>query len=765
MRSLNPFRRRSRLERAIDAGLRPGGDLHRELGQLRSDRDLIARSKADGVAICDALDAVLSGAVSAGRDADSDLVSDLLRYFETVEAEAPAIKVLVDRGLPLLVQAVEDGLAGSQRLTASATLHMLDALASACDDEAVPLVLRAVRMPFAPSEWRWERVFKRFGGDHPDGPALFEELRTLLPPPGIDTSLLSAANRVKLDGDFAGPHPFDSDEGLDRIERWLGISEPDRIHHAVYGAVALAFLEHPRAAEVSRLAIAHPNIDVRMEAGWAAAKQRRPFGLALLANLACDVNHAATAIRYLDEIGRADAIPPEAADPGFRAKAEFAEWLAHPNELGRFPDELEIVDHRTLPWPQERKETSVWLIRYRCRSTFPIEPDDVGVGMAGTCLWSFLDDRDVHRPPEDVYAIHCCWELSRTDAYAEVDVPDGSTEYDQLLAQWKGPPLSDPRVTHVAELGDSLKYPRKLVAVAQASVDGSPGWVVLDGPDSTFYPADRMPVEEWPRHVLSIHVGRRLLGFPVAVVARVGPEPVTPIPPHKVVDVYGALLDDFEAGTTEQRKSILDGHRLARHFEAYVEALVATRGSPRGAAFADAYERILELLRRADDLSTNARFDDYNAPFENHFAAYVAFLRELGRADDVRRVVAFFAEHWKHNLGCGLLGTAAFQVGDFELAEPFLLRLREHMEEWSRCEEMSMLAEIWHAREKSEAARQLLIDCLRDLHQRFIKGTESNRPYLVPAYDHHRATFERLFPEQFERLNPRLPHRLSAVRA
>ena len=81
-------------------------------------------------------------------------------------------------------------------------------------------------------------------------------------------------------------------------------------------------------------------------------------------------------------------IPPESLDSDFRAKAEFSQWLAHPNELGRPPDLLEIVDRRDLAWPPDFERKTLWLIKYRLRGASGAINDDVGVGLVGSVTFS-----------------------------------------------------------------------------------------------------------------------------------------------------------------------------------------------------------------------------------------------------------------------------------------------------------------------------------------------------------------------------------------
>ena len=186
-----------------------------------------------------------------------------------------------------------------------------------------------------------------------------------------------------------------------------------------------------------------------------------------------DVHTAVKACRYLDELGREDAIPPEALEPDFRAMAEFSQWLAHPNELGRPPNELEIVDRRELAWPPEFDRKTLWLIRYRLRETPGSMADDVGLGLVGSITFCLADDNLHERPHEDAYAAHCYWELEARGYVTEAEVEDDSTEYDGMLRQITLTGLGRPRIIRVIELSPELRYPQRLIAVARASATGT----------------------------------------------------------------------------------------------------------------------------------------------------------------------------------------------------------------------------------------------------------------------------------------------------
>src|SRR5262249_53328145 len=138
--------------------------------------------------------------------------------------------------------------------------------------------------------------------------------------------------------------------------------------------------------------------------------------------------------------------------PSFMAKAQFAQWLAHPNELGRLPDELEIIDHRELDWPPEREIKALWLLKYRVKDQTGLKDDDVNVGLVGSVTFCLFTYELARRPPEDAYAIHCYWEMSNLGLIAESEVDEGSTEYDRMLQQCRVDGLGSVRIVSVVEL-------------------------------------------------------------------------------------------------------------------------------------------------------------------------------------------------------------------------------------------------------------------------------------------------------------------------
>jgi hypothetical protein len=300
---------------------------------------------------------------------------------------------------------------------------------------------------------------------------------------------------------------------VERLEHWLTDPDEEHFSYAVSAAAALPFVTDGGRDGLIALALDHRGADVQLEGAWAAAMLGRAAGIEWLSRACLDVNRAEKAQRYLTELDRADAIPVEVGDPGFKAMAEFSQWLAHPSELGRAPDELRIIDHRELAWPPARKRIPLWLIEYRVKDTTGLADDDVGIGLVGSVTFCFFSYGLTQRPPEDAYAIHCYWEMEHEALISEMDVEPESSEYRPMLRQCTLEGIDQATIVAVAEISPKLKYPRRLVGLAQAIREGNAGWIVLDGARSRWYGRPEMPAGTLDKTVLAIHVGRELLGL------------------------------------------------------------------------------------------------------------------------------------------------------------------------------------------------------------------------------------------------------------
>lgn len=733
----------SPLRRAITRGMKPGGDLASELRGLG---DYTIQSKKDAKAICEAIRSLPKNSESIPGDRPK--LRELAALFQQVDGpESQAFGVLFQEGLPLLIQKYEAALQSGSADDVDELLFVLKILAMYGTREGAEKVVEAARLPLKPDGYLWHVIIAVFSDGHPERDFLFQSLSDPLPEGFIAIALLDAANRAAIE-DGLENHPFDSEEGISMLQEWLQNAEPENASYAHSATAALPFIgTQPAQDELLRLAMDHSDVGVQIEAAWAAAKLGREAGARMLARYCLDVNHSDVAKRYLVELDLEDMVPPEALEATFQAKAEFARWLAHPNELGRAPDELEVVDHRHLAWPPEGQLKPFWLMKYCLRDRTGLEEDDIDCGLVGSITWCFFSYQMHQRPPEDAYAIHCFWEMTHLDLIDENEVTDPS-EYAAMLAQWQGGKLESASVTRVAECSPKLKIASRFVALASATLDGQEGWVVLDGSRSAWYPKSEQPDASHDSIILKIHIGRQILGFQVQPARAKYLIPATSPDPKGYVAAYEKLFTEAASADEKRQKELVGNHSLLeRHFDRFVDSLTKIQGGQAEDHLLVVYERFLNLAKDAAE-SIQAELHDSFGVLGEKFPQYVDALVARNRSSEISALLDRFAPYWDHNLGYGRLGNAAYKLGHIDTAEGYFEKLRTGMESYYRCEEMSFLAEIWAKRGEQERAKTLIVDCLQRLIQE-IKESQyaSDRQVFASEFAYHRDAYLRLFPQ------------------
>jgi hypothetical protein len=199
------------------------------------------------------------------------------------------------------------------------------------------------------------------------------------------------------------------------LENWLTDPNPDDFSYAASAAVGLPFISTPRRNRLLALALDHSDPKVQLEAAWASAHLGSAAGIKYLRRLCLDPGTSATACSYLRELGREKSIPAAAMEPNFLAMSDMCTWLAHPNEYGRPPDEIELLDTREIYWPPTDDHRRVWLFKFRYDEVAGEGQDEAdgavaGIGMVGSVTFA-LSETEATAQPLDVYSLHCCWEL------------------------------------------------------------------------------------------------------------------------------------------------------------------------------------------------------------------------------------------------------------------------------------------------------------------------------------------------------------------
>jgi hypothetical protein len=238
---------------------------------------------------------------------------------------------------------------------------------------------------------------------------VFAALREPLPNREAGLAYLVWANMISQ-REPNSRHPFDSDVGIARLHALLRDRDPDYYAYAACAAKCIAFVNADARPTLFERADGHSDADVLISSAEALAKTGSEFGPHRLAHLCLNPRFADRAIESLESLEPGKHIPTKARDPDFLAMAEMCTWLAYPTEFGRPPDEIALYDTRELNWPPTNDHRRLWLFKYRYEPQGD-DPQREGIGLVGSTTFSLFPQTKVDLSPEDVYGLHCCWEL------------------------------------------------------------------------------------------------------------------------------------------------------------------------------------------------------------------------------------------------------------------------------------------------------------------------------------------------------------------
>ncbi len=805
---------RDPLIHAVDKGLKPGGDLAWELSQLEQ-VTLATEAQGQAVLRALASLSQDQGSSTESENSVEYEVANLFLYAWDVDSPAyillwrrgiPELISVYDKlrlrhdqatraGQPVDHERVDD------------LVVMLSVMAQFQTREGTDCVLEAAQSGLGATSYHWYSVLSQYDTEHPQSERLFSEFRKRLPQGEIATQLLEVANSNALN-DAAFAHPFSSPAGLVRLKQWLSKDNTStdvdyELHeHARAVAIALAFVDLPERETVLEVAARHPDRLVRLEGAWAAARAGLDSGFQRLVEYTQDVHSSFMAQAYLKEFDRGDLIPAEALEPKFAAMSELSNWLQSEYEFGQAPDEMEVLDQRQLKWlPKEMyyseddngeveadlqidnsdasdksdntpsednvariSESSLSnfsllsVVRYRIAGPTPLDEDLTGVGLVGSPMtWSYSNDDLEQLPVEDVYGAHYTLEAVTNGLIEELDWNDLQQQDPKLAEsvsnQWTAqPPLTDLDVHEVYRLEKELGYPQPRVYVASARRADQPGYVVLAGEDSRWYPADQFPDQVATSTILQLHIGRQLLGFPPAETRMLRPIPVKQIAPEKVVEIYRAWLDELPAAQGERRLELLGSYQttLGTHFDKYVEALAKISNRGKDAIFVETYQYILAEAQRGDAQEIDEMLDASAAVGEK-FEGYAAIIGQE-HPEQVAQLIKLFEPRWSHDYGRSVLARVAYKVGRRDEAKRILEnQMASDSSGFFTSEDSRILAEIWHAEGQTDKARELLKDAIaRGEAELTIADYEEYKRDLLANIAVKKESYLKLFGQPFE---------------
>lgn len=360
--------------------------------------------------------------VSVSDPSDGTLaVKTALRRCDGIEDEG-AMRVL-QRGAQAHLLRLFDALIGDAEEDTSlfrVLLSALKLLAVFETPEGVTRMLRAARIEAQWGNIRWDAIFWVMlpHRKHPWVDGLVEGLKDEIPDGLVGVLFLDLCNLQYSVGQLPA-HPFNSPLGVKRMTSWLNQEGDSRPSYAVSTCSAIAFLPETLQAQLTHVADHSPEPEVRITFAKARIEANDPSGFDRLKEVGDDPRYAMRIIRYLREHGAPpECFPERLTGPrseSFVAEAELCEWLAHPNEFGRPPQKIHEIDSRKLYWPPSDQVRSVYLFRYEYPPQRRQKAPVVGVGMVGgATVFSLVADVKEDMKPEEMYALHCAWELEIT---------------------------------------------------------------------------------------------------------------------------------------------------------------------------------------------------------------------------------------------------------------------------------------------------------------------------------------------------------------
>lgn len=694
---------KSSIQKGIDRGMKEGGDLGLELSKLA---DEVPTSKKDAESILSVLRRMPIEDTKSTALVPESAISELL---QNLEPDSEAFPVLINQGGKELLRIYDKLLSKKERVSKQESEVLLDVLvvlAMFGSQEGTDRVIAAARQGIGEDNFQWYSIFRWYSSDHQWQDRLYREFRKELPAGHIQNVFLSSANGVHLAG-RRGVHPFDSDRGVARLKELL--SERDKAFDAV---IAIAFINQKYLPELLPLLDKLPDDSAKLEGAWAIAKAGNEQGFQRLVEFAGQVAFSSKAISYLEELGRDELVPAAAKEPLFHARATMADWLSHPNELGKAPEVIEVVDTRELKWPGEENAIPMWLLRYEANTEDPFDPIDKGIGLVGSMTWSFFDPKMHQLPVEDIYAIHCVWESENNGFLKEISKPT-TKDTDELLAGWSNEETSELEIQHVFKMTRKFGYPRTRVAIATAKQDSESGFVVLDGPDSRFYPSNSLPKDFYATRLLQIHIGRKRLGFEERSVAPYTDTEEQVLAPTETIRIYDELIQSVMATNdpADKDKVVLKFQFLGMYFENYIEAKQLSDDKAVQAETVATYDRLFLAAQQRSE-SLKIPLSDFT-PLVQLLESYAKAIKSNGDSAVLRDRFAQLEKSFDDDFDRLKVGRAALEVKELDIASGIFERYLEENPDQNDVRVLKELGQIRFEQGRDQEGLSLIASAIK----------------------------------------------------
>lgn len=402
---------KSEFQIALENGAKPGARFYTELSKIDGFK---FKNTSDARAYVNVLNNCL---ISPNIDNRYRRLKDLLDIFDDID-DFEAYKIIRFNTFPVLTEFLNDNIDKYDKesgLDDDLIMTIVRMFAVFDDEEGMVFLKRLGQDKRYNDGWVWAKIFQTVSNNGNSEQYLLNLLRDSIPTEFAGVAYLDFANSIWQNGkqDKHATHPFDSKEGVDRFKRIFADDDQNHFSYAVSACASFPYLSVTVFDQLIGLALKHPDKKVQIEAAWSMCKRGDIKGYTLLADHCLDINVSARAISYLEDLKAEEFIPERAKEPNFNAMAEMVSWLAHPLEFGRPPDEITLYDTREMFWPPTNDTRRLWLFIFTYKNFGKDGMELSEIGMHGSITFNLDIGEDIKKPPEDVYAYHCCWELKQ----------------------------------------------------------------------------------------------------------------------------------------------------------------------------------------------------------------------------------------------------------------------------------------------------------------------------------------------------------------
>jgi hypothetical protein len=360
----------------------------------------------------------INNLLSKGADYNTDAnLNELVVILQNV-SDKDIYKALKDKAIPVLEDVYKNFQQNTERIKkdqfSNTDLMMLKIFCIYSDNIPNPILIEAIKEDHRSTEYLWSVIFGVLSERSIDHQKFIDELNGFLPSNFLGVSFLDYCNQLLI-SDKIKFHPYNTDNGKEQLLKMVQ-TKGDDYSYAVSATTAVPFLDETLAKNLLSKASENNNVEVKIEAAWAGTKLGLENHRNDLVEFTKDFRYSSRASEYLKELNFENLIPAESKSDDFVALSEMCNWLSHPNEFGSYPDSAEILDNRVLFWPPTNDQRKLYLIKYTYTKFNDDESDEVGIGMVGSVTFSLFGLENIlKKTPEEIYAIHCNWELEDED--------------------------------------------------------------------------------------------------------------------------------------------------------------------------------------------------------------------------------------------------------------------------------------------------------------------------------------------------------------